>query len=209
MGPDLLRCGLPPRQSRSLADRERSGNRFDLCGVPGARRAPPAAAAGLGVRRGVLRPAALAGLPARRPVGSCPREGPRRADHRALAQRHHGRPHPGQRQQPLPLCLRLVRAQRVRLPRPGAEARHGVRRCRRQRRLLHPVRRPAGGAVRPRGGGRAQLAGARPSAAQPRPQRPRQRDRRAGCHWRGLRPCRPAPGPWRPRRAQHAGQLRP
>ena len=43
----------------------------------------------------------------------------------------------GQRQQPLPLCLRLVRAQRVRLPRPGAQARHGVLRCRCQRRLLH------------------------------------------------------------------------
>ena len=143
MGPDLLRGGLSPRQSRSLADRERAGDRIDVRGVPGAGHPAPEAPARLDVRAGVLRATPLAGLPARCLVGGGAGEGPRGADHRAVARQHHGRPDPGQRQQPLPLCVRLVRAQRIRLPRPRAAARHGVRRCRRQRRLLHAVSPPA------------------------------------------------------------------
>ena len=51
LGPDLLRGGLSPRQSRPLADRERAGDRLDLRGVPGAGPAAAEAEAGLDVRR--------------------------------------------------------------------------------------------------------------------------------------------------------------
>ena len=83
-GTDLLRVGYTSTISVA-GDRERSGNRFDLCGVL-APAFPPAAAAGwvfaeeyYDQRRWLAAGAA--------PVGSCPREGPRRADYRA---RHSG-----------------------------------------------------------------------------------------------------------------------
>ena len=110
--------GLSPRQSRPLADRARAGDRLGsmrrfwrracprLQPRPGWRFAEEYydQRRWLACRRGALWEAAR-------------ENGPRGAAHGAVARRHHGRRDPGQRQQPLPLCLRLVRAQRIRLPR--------------------------------------------------------------------------------------------